>query len=72
MSKRTDRIFAGICASIKLTAKEKRLYKYWLEWAANKKDTKVPTIGEICKALHTTPGTFLKTHSSLKEKGLAP
>jgi hypothetical protein len=60
-----------MCALIKLTAKEKQLYKYLLEWAASKND-KSPTIGEICKALHTTVRTCFKTFASLKVKGLAP
>ncbi|TAL78729.1 MAG: hypothetical protein EPN88_02055 [Bacteroidetes bacterium] len=71
MSKRTDRIFTEMCSLIKFTAKEKRLYKYILE-RVESKDARSPTIGEICKALHTTTKTYFKTFTSLKEKGLMP
>ena len=68
---RADRIFIEMCSIIKLSAKEKRLYKYLLDWAADK-NGKDPTLGEICKALRTTARTYFKTFASLKEKGLAP
>jgi F0F1-type ATP synthase delta subunit len=71
MSKRTNRIFTEMCSLVKLTAKEKRLYKYLLEWVASKND-KNPTFREVCKTLHTTLNTYLKTFASLKEKGLTP
>ena len=71
MSKRVDKLFAEMCSAVKLTAKEKRLYKYLLDWAADK-NSKTQTIGETCKALHTTVRTYFKTFTSLKEKGLTP
>ena len=70
MGKRADKLFTEMCSMIKLSAKEKRLYKYLLEWATSRK--KDPTIGETCKALHTTVRTYFKTIASLKEKGLTP
>lgn len=71
MSKHSDRLYTEMCSLIKLSAKEKRLYKYLLDWAGDK-NSKDPTIGETCKALHTTVGTYFKTYASLKAKGLAP
>jgi hypothetical protein len=71
MSKRTDKLFTEMCSLVKLSAKEKRLYKYLLDWAASKDDKNL-ILGEICKALHTTVRTYFKTFASLKEKGLTP
>jgi hypothetical protein len=71
INKRAEEIYNEICSAIKLTAKEKRLYKYILEWAA-RKDDKNPTIGEKCKAMPTTPKTYFKTLQSLRAKGLMP
>jgi len=71
MSKKVDKLFTDMCSIVKLTTKEKRLYKYLLEWAVSKND-KNPTLGETCKALHTTIRTYFKTFASLKEKGLTP
>lgn len=71
MSKKVDKLFTEMCSAIKLTAKEKRLYKYLLEWSVSK-DDKNPTLRETCKALYTTLKTYFKTLASLKEKGLAP
>jgi hypothetical protein len=45
-----------------LNAKEKRLF-YYLADESNSR-----TIGHICKALHTTPSTLLKTKNSMYQK----
>lgn len=72
MSKRTDRIFTDMCSSVKLTAKEKRLYKYLLDHAASNKDDKRLTIADACKDLRMIGKTCLKSFVGLKEKGLVP
>jgi hypothetical protein len=54
----------------KLSAKASRLYKYILEFATNKK-AKSPTVGVICKTLHTTPFTLIsKTIPELRKYDL--
>ncbi|NLB52066.1 MAG: hypothetical protein GX808_03915 [Syntrophomonadaceae bacterium] len=45
-----------------LNAKEKRLF-YYLADESNSR-----TIGHICKALHTTPSTLLKTKNSKRRR----
>lgn len=53
---------------MRLTKKEQRLKDY-LEKC--KKEGIEPTIGDVCRDLHTTPITLLgKTLPSLKAKGL--
>jgi hypothetical protein len=50
----------------KLNAKEKRLFDYYLKCI---KDKIAPTVGDVCKACHTTPYTLLaKTEPSLTSK----
>jgi DNA-binding MurR/RpiR family transcriptional regulator len=51
---------------MKLSKKEQRLADYYIE--CSEKGTN-PTIGEICKAVKTTPFTLLgKTQPSLRNK----
>jgi hypothetical protein len=51
---------------MKLNAKEKRLFDYYLKCIKNKLN---PTVGDVCQACHTVPYTLLaKTEPSLRDK----
>jgi len=47
---------------MKLSKKAERLYEYYQThgW-------KISTVGEVCKALKTTPRTLIKSHNELKD-----